>query len=73
MPLHDCREESGYNPRVIVWAWLLCLGWMSGAAPRAHAGSAPTLEIEVDARDLPRRLLHTRITVPCKPGKLGLW
>ena len=26
-----------------------------------HAGPAPTLKIEVDARDLPRRLLHSRI------------
>jgi predicted metalloprotease with PDZ domain len=33
----------------------------------------PTLQIEVDARDLPRRLLHARIVVPCQPGKLGLW
>ena len=34
---------------------------------------APTLKIEVDARDLPRRLLHSRIQVPCQPGKLKLW
>jgi predicted metalloprotease with PDZ domain len=27
----------------------------------------------VDARDLPRRLLHVQITVPCQPGKLKLW
>jgi predicted metalloprotease with PDZ domain len=39
----------------------------------AVAGSAPTLQVEVDARDLPRRLLHTRLSVPCQPGKLGLW
>ena len=38
-----------------------------------HAGPAPTLKIEVDARDLPRRLLHSRIEVPCQPGKLKLW
>ncbi len=39
----------------------------------ANAGVAPTLHIEVDARDLPRRLLHTRIDMPCQPGKLKLW
>ncbi len=38
-----------------------------------HAGPPLTLKIEVDARDLPRRLLHSRIQVPCQPGKLKLW
>jgi len=47
------------------------LGWSQSAS--AGTGSNPTLEIEVDARDFPRRLLHTRIRVPCQPGKLGLW
>ena len=40
---------------------------------RCICDAGPTLEIEVDARDLPRRLLHAQIHVPCKPGKLGLW
>ena len=39
----------------------------------ANAGAGPTLKIEVDARDLPRRLLHSRIQIPCQPGKLKLW
>ncbi len=39
----------------------------------ANAGSGPTLKIEVDARDLPRRLLHSRIQIPCQSGKLKLW
>lgn len=43
------------------------------AAPLAAAGEGPTLRLEVDARDLPRRLMHARIEVPCKPGKLALW
>ena len=38
-----------------------------------HAGVAPTLKIEVDARDLPRRLVHSRIVVPCEAGRLKLW
>jgi predicted metalloprotease with PDZ domain len=37
------------------------------------AADAPVIEIEVDGRDLPRRLLHTTMKVPCKPGKLRLW
>ena len=59
----------GSWPRSRSWVWGRC------ASPlhRYAAGSGPTLQIEVDARDLPRRLLHTRIHVPCQPGKLGLW
>ena len=56
---------------LLVSAWLVNLTWAGAAAPNAMAG--PTLKIEVDARDLPRRLLHTRIHVPCRPGKLALW
>jgi predicted metalloprotease with PDZ domain len=29
--------------------------------------------MEVDASELPRRLLHTRLTIPSQPGKLRLW
>lgn len=46
--------------------------WGSTLPCRA-AEPAPKLRISVDARDLPRRLLHARITIPCKPGKLALW
>jgi predicted metalloprotease with PDZ domain len=51
--------------------WCLGLGGIGFVAPCARAG--PTLEVEVDARDLPRRLIHSRINVPCAPGKLELW
>jgi predicted metalloprotease with PDZ domain len=44
-----------------------------GGLPGALAGEGPTLQLEVDARDLPRRLMHSRIEVPCRPGKLALW
>ena len=52
--------------RSFSWLGSSDLGW----AHLAYAGSGPTLQIEVDARDLPRRLLHSRIQVPCQPGKL---
>jgi predicted metalloprotease with PDZ domain len=73
MSCHDRRAASGFCPRVIVLTGLLSLACICVADRRAIAGSGPTLQVEVDARDLPRRLLHTRIHVPCKPGKLGLW
>ena len=53
-------------------AWVSCLGSTCAAGASDHAGSSPVLHVEVDARDLPRRLLHTRMTVPCKPGRLAL-
>jgi predicted metalloprotease with PDZ domain len=48
------------------------LGLLVLAAPRA-AADAPATVIEVDARDLPRRLIHTTLDIPCKPGPLRLW
>ncbi|MFO0816283.1 MAG: PDZ domain-containing protein [Gemmatales bacterium] len=38
-----------------------------------HAEDAPPLVVEVDARQLPRRLVHTTVEVPCKTGELRLW
>ncbi len=46
------------------------LFWCVGA--RAWA-DAPAMLIEVDARELPRRLVHTTLEIPCKPGPLRLW
>jgi predicted metalloprotease with PDZ domain len=61
--------SSGWLLLVASWFWLA-----SGEA--IHAGTsaaAPTLQMEVDARDLPRHLLHSQITIPCQPGKLKIW
>ena len=44
--------------------------WVLPAA--ARAGECE-LRIEVDARDLPRRLLHTSLRIACEPGPLVLW
>jgi predicted metalloprotease with PDZ domain len=53
--------------------WLL-IGLALLLAGRAHAGTdAPTLTVEVDARELPRKLLHAQINIPCKAGKLTLY
>jgi predicted metalloprotease with PDZ domain len=53
----------------------LSLGWLqvwSLTNPGTQAGEA-VLRIEVDARDLPRRLLHTTVEIPCEPGPLVFW
>ena len=45
--------------------WLLALCVSIGALAEPHK-----MAIEVDARDLPRKLLHARITVPVGPGEV---
>lgn len=59
--------------RLVLTALVLDLAWSHMGAPSAAAGTGPTLEMNVDARDLPRRLVHSRIEVPCQPGELKLW
>jgi predicted metalloprotease with PDZ domain len=54
-------------------ALVVCPAWSDMTAPGAVAGLGPALSIDVDARDLPRRLVHSRIQVPCQPGELRLW
>ncbi len=57
------------------WGLLICAGvtTLLVRVDTAVAGEGPTLRLELDARDLPRRLMHARIEVPCRPGKLALW
>jgi predicted metalloprotease with PDZ domain len=69
MPLHRFSGVARSRAWLTLLVWLVCLGW----SERATAGDAPTLRIEVDARELPRRLLHSQVHVPCRPGKLKLW
>jgi len=69
MPFHHFRAAVGSRRWFVLMSWLLYLGWPEPV----RAGPGPTLQIEVDARDLPRRLLHSRIQVPCQAGKLKLW
>jgi predicted metalloprotease with PDZ domain len=42
-------------------------------APAPLQADGPTLQIDVDARELSRRLLHADIQIPCQPGTLSLW
>src|SRR5262249_16833560 len=39
----------------------------------AAAAEVPAVAIAVDARELPRKLIHTTLDIPCKPGALRLW
>jgi predicted metalloprotease with PDZ domain len=42
-------------------------------APAILRAAEPTLQVEVDARELARRLLHADVRIPCRPGPLRLW
>lgn len=50
----------------------LLVGLLVAVAPKALA-DAPTITVEIDARELPRRLIHTTLEIPCKPGPMALW
>ncbi|HUR53244.1 MAG TPA: hypothetical protein VMZ71_03890 [Gemmataceae bacterium] len=51
----------------------LALGFLLLLAPAAVAQPPRPIEVEVDARDLPRKLVRTKMTIPCDSGKLRLW
>lgn len=54
--------------------WVLLYLFMISCVFQTLAKAAECdLRIEVDARDLPRRLLHTNLKIACKPGPLSLW
>ena len=42
-------------------------------APVTLRAEGPTLQVEVDARELRARLVHADIRIPCQPGPLRLW
>jgi predicted metalloprotease with PDZ domain len=66
------RRDPAQRPRFGLLIRALLLAGLAGAVPRALAESTP-IRLELDARDLPRRLLHSRLTIPCAAGKLALW
>ncbi|HZU38225.1 MAG TPA: hypothetical protein VFA18_20040, partial [Gemmataceae bacterium] len=43
------------------------------SAPVSLWAAGPTLRVDVDARELSRRLVHADIRIPCRPGSLKLW
>jgi predicted metalloprotease with PDZ domain len=57
--------------RICGWIGLAaaaCSLWASQAAPSPDK----LIKLEVDATDAPRRILHARLQIPTKPGKLTL-
>ncbi|MFO0888476.1 MAG: hypothetical protein U0790_04930 [Isosphaeraceae bacterium] len=64
--MRSSRNRS-WASRVAFTALLTLLSW------RAADADVPVLRLELDARDLPRRLMHTQLRIPCEPGTLALW
>ena len=52
---------------------VLCLSFASSMANEIWAEEASAISIDVDARELPRRLVHTTLVIPSKPGPMRLW
>lgn len=52
---------------------LLALAFGHAGPFRLAAQDAMLLRLEVDARDISRKLLHARQEIPVRPGKLALW
>ena len=48
---------------------------IAGILIRSQAWGAdlPPIAIQIDARELPRRLVHTTLDIRCQPGPLRLW
>src|SRR5213594_1824422 len=51
-----------------LFAFHLC-----NAASGAERSNSEPIRLEVDARDIPRQLLHARMEISARPGKLILW
>ncbi|APW58874.1 sugar-binding protein [Paludisphaera borealis] len=57
--------------RLWATAWVVILSGMFTASAQPQP---TTIGVEVDLRDLPRRLVHSTIQIPCKPGReLAIW
>jgi len=61
--------------RIRLAALLMFVCWLTGSCVLLTTARAveSVLRIEVGARDLPRRLLHTSLRIACEPGPLTLW
>ena len=64
-----------YNPSTFAVTFFGCLVLclIACAEYAAAAESASTMHLEVDAREISRKLLHAREEIPVQPGKLALW
>ena len=71
--MDECTPSEG--SRLLATVWIVMLGAIATATTTAAAVPQPTtIAVEVDLRDLPRRLVHSTIEIPCKPGReLALW
>ncbi|WP_165251298.1 M61 family metallopeptidase [Paludisphaera soli] len=56
------------------WATAMLLAAVSAWSPAAARAGEPSMTAEVDLRDLPKRIVHATLDVPCTPGaELALW
>ena len=66
----SCSRLAG----ILSAACILSISLFNMVAPaETTAAERPSMTIDVDARELPRRLVHTTLVIPCQPGPLRLW
>ncbi len=53
--------------------FLFALSFAALALLPARAAETNTIQLQVDAREIQRRLVHAREEIPAHPGKLALW
>ena len=69
MPFRRSRRRDPLAALLMFVSWATGFGVTLTTARAAES----EMQIEVDARELPRRLLHTTQRVACQPGPLALW
>ncbi|MBS0201518.1 MAG: M61 family metallopeptidase [Planctomycetes bacterium] len=67
LPFRSVYSRCSGERCLAVLVAILCM------ARLALGADAPAISIEVDAGELPRRLIHTTLDIPCQPGPLRLW
>ena len=69
-----CRHEDHTSRKRMTWAAaticfaLVAFGWHGSCSSAADG----VIRLEIDARDAPRRMFHTRMWLPVEPGPLRL-
>ena len=65
-----CRSHRPWIPLVFLFT---VVGAAIGLSGPTWSADLAAIAIQVDAHELPRRLVHTTLDIPCQPGPLRLW
>ena len=60
------KTTKRFSQIILILALLLC-------SASAASAQAPSMKVTVDATQAARNILHTKITIPVRPGRLNLF